>query len=84
MEESPAVEPKAPASNEEAVAIKTELDKIKQKLDLLTAHIEKIETQEDLQKTEADRFIQYLTLINEKLDTIAREHSEIERLIQKK
>jgi len=83
---APAPEPEEepPASSDAVDAMKTELDSIRNKLEALDVHISTIESKAEYQKTEAERYMQYLTLINEKLDHLEQEHSEIERLVQKK
>ncbi len=63
--------------------LKAQLDALKSKLDLVETHLQNIENKEEMHKLEADRYIQYLTFMNEKLDHLERELSEIERLIKR-
>lgn len=64
--------------------LKSQIDIIRSKLDLLETHLHSIESKEDMRKFEGDRYVQYLTFINEKLDHLERELVEVERLIKKK
>ncbi|HIK01826.1 TPA: hypothetical protein H1008_01810 [archaeon] len=82
--------PLTPAPQEQKVSsaphdsgkISAELATIKTKIDLLESHLQNIESKEALYKSEADRYMQYLTYISDKLDNLAREHAELERLIR--
>lgn len=64
--------------------VRNELKNIKSKLDLIETHIENLELKDTVHRGEADRYIQYLSYINEKIDHLEAEHSEIERLMQKR
>ncbi|HIJ98928.1 TPA: hypothetical protein H1005_03205 [archaeon] len=64
--------------------LKAQLDVVRSKLDLVETHLQNIESKEEMHKFESDRYIQYLTFINEKLDHLERELAEIERLIKRR
>ncbi|MFO7872163.1 MAG: hypothetical protein R6U26_00800 [Candidatus Undinarchaeales archaeon] len=55
-----------------------------ERLQILETKLDQIQSKEDLQKTESDRVVQYLSLINQKLDNLEKEHSELERLVQER
>ena len=75
--------PQMPAQPaEDTSEIRTQLASIKSKLEVLEAHLETIESKGEMQRTEVERFMQYLSFLNEKLDHLEQEHSEIERLLQ--
>ena len=84
-EEEFAEEEETPKSSTSGTGdIKAQLDMLKSKLDVVEIHLQNIESKEDMHKFEADRYVQYLTFLNEKLDHLERELSEIERLIKRK
>lgn len=85
-EPEPEPEPKEEPepSDVDMESIKNSLENIKGKLELLETHLETLESKDEYHRAEADRFIQYLTFINEKLDHLEREHAEIERLVQQR
>lgn len=68
----------------EAGDLRGQLEGIKNKLDLVDAHLKTIESKEDLFKIETERYMQYFTFISEKIDHLERELAEVERLIKKK
>lgn len=78
---SPQAQKVSPAPHD-SEKISTELATIRTKIDLLESHLQNIESKEALYKSEADRYMQYLTYISDKLDNLAREHAELERLIR--
>ncbi len=53
-----------------------------ERLEIIETKLDQIQSKEDLQKTESDRVVQYLSLINQKVDNLEKEHSELERLVQ--
>ncbi|MDP6704579.1 MAG: hypothetical protein QF775_03780 [archaeon] len=74
--------PQSSTTPQDSEKIETELATIRTKIDLLESHLQNIESKEALYKSEADRYMQYLTYISDKLDNLAREHTEIERLVR--
>ena len=64
--------------------LRSELEKIQNKLDLVDAHLKTIESKEDIFKIEAERYMQYFSFISEKIDHLERELAEVERLLKKK
>lgn len=69
--------------SQETETITSELQTIKNKLETLETHLETLESQGSYQKVESERYIQYLTIISEKLDHLEKEYSELERLLKK-
>lgn len=72
-------EPPAPSQD-----ISRSLQNLGERLRFLESKLDQTQSKLDLQKTEFDRCIQFLSLINEKIDHLEREHSELERLIQER
>ncbi len=69
---------------ESTTGLREQLEVIKNKLELVDAHLKTIESKEDIYKIEADRYMQYLTFISEKIDHLERDLTEVERLIKKR
>lgn len=81
-------EPEIETLHEDAGAkigqLQNSLENIKNKLDMLETHLETIDSKAAYQKTEEERLMQYLTMINEKLDHLEQEHSALESLLKPK
>lgn len=65
-------------------SLKNSIESLRSKLDVIESHIQMLESAEEYQKAESGRYMQELTLINEKLGHLEAEHSEIERMLQEK
>jgi len=79
---APPVQSFAPAPVGADTSMIASINAITNKLELLEMHLEKIESRQEVEKSDSDRIVQYLTLISEKLDHLERENAELERLIK--
>lgn len=83
--EAPDVKPPAPSSvsGNDTQKILSAIEGLKVKIDTLTTRFDTLESKVSYQKSETERYMQYLSYLNEKLDHIQEEQMELERLLKK-
>ena len=64
--------------------IKNELANIKSKLELLQTELETLESGEKYNREASERYMQYLSYINQKLDILEKEHEELEKHLRRR
>jgi len=62
--------------------LSAEIGTIRSKLDLLENHLQNMESREELAHSESQQFLQQLSFITQKLDTLEQEHAQLEQLIR--
>ena len=82
--EPPAPEPEthSPAPSADSAKILPTLEVIKANIETVEARIESLESKTQYQHSETERYMQYLSTLNEKLDHLQEEQIEIERLLK--
>jgi len=80
-EEAP---PAPPASSAGTEKILSAIKKAASKLEVLDARMSSLESKGSYQRSETERYMQYLSHLNEKLDHLQEEQMELERLLKSK
>lgn len=63
--------------------LKIQIENIKAKLELIETHLKNIESKEEFHKFESDRYLQYMSLINEKMDNLEQELKDALKLMKR-